>query len=99
MCKILGGGMRAAAEEIQELWVEYENNASLEANLVKDFDKVELILQALEYELGKGFHLFMVKNVKGLENYKKISDRDWKELGQRDQFKEEFNIGRKEEGT
>ncbi|XVE53394.1 hypothetical protein DITRI_Ditri02bG0200700 [Diplodiscus trichospermus] len=38
MCKILGGGMRA--EEIQELWREYENNASLEANLVKDFDKV-----------------------------------------------------------
>ncbi|XP_019176408.1 PREDICTED: HD domain-containing protein 2 isoform X2 [Ipomoea nil] len=48
MCEILGGGMRA--EEIQELWAEYENNASLEANLVKDFDKVELILQALEYE-------------------------------------------------
>ncbi|EOY02202.1 PREDICTED: HD domain-containing protein C4G3.17 isoform X2 [Theobroma cacao] len=51
MCKILGGGMRA--EEIQELWAEYESNASLEANLVKDFDKVEMILQALEYEMGK----------------------------------------------
>ncbi|XVE91338.1 hypothetical protein REPUB_Repub01dG0001300 [Reevesia pubescens] len=51
MCKILGGGMRA--EEIQELWAEYENNTSLEANLVKDFDKVEMILQALEYEMGK----------------------------------------------
>ncbi|KAK8522950.1 hypothetical protein V6N12_056641 [Hibiscus sabdariffa] len=88
MCKILGGGMRA--EEIQQLWAEYENNASLEANLVKDFDKVwfvttlwmmvgqeskwrlgipgfnkivdtsymnievELILQALEYEMEHG---------------------------------------------
>ncbi|KAE8724832.1 Metal-dependent phosphohydrolase isoform 2 [Hibiscus syriacus] len=52
MCKILGGGMRA--EEIQQLWEEYENNASLEANLVKDFDKVELILQALEYEMEHG---------------------------------------------
>ena len=29
-----------AAEEIQELWQEYETNSSLEANLVKDFDKV-----------------------------------------------------------
>lgn len=48
MCNVLGGGMRA--EEIQELWREYEDNASLEANLVKDFDKVEMILQALEYE-------------------------------------------------
>ncbi|CAH8349737.1 unnamed protein product [Eruca vesicaria subsp. sativa] len=37
------------AEEITELWLEYENNASLEANLVKDFDKVEMILQAQEY--------------------------------------------------
>ncbi|KAJ9554070.1 hypothetical protein OSB04_018115 [Centaurea solstitialis] len=44
MCNVLG------AEEIQELWREYEDNASLEANLVKDFDKVEMILQALEYE-------------------------------------------------
>ncbi|KAI3511532.1 hypothetical protein L1887_18687 [Cichorium endivia] len=33
-------------EETQELWREYEDNASLEANL----DKVEMILQALEYE-------------------------------------------------
>ncbi|KAL9259301.1 5'-deoxynucleotidase hdd1-like protein [Drosera capensis] len=52
MCEVLGGGMRA--EEIKELWVEYENNSSLEANLVKDFDKVEMILQALEYEREHG---------------------------------------------
>uniref|UniRef100_M1CCM4 HD domain containing protein n=2 Tax=Solanum TaxID=4107 RepID=M1CCM4_SOLTU len=52
MCEVLGGGMRA--EEIKELWQEYENNASLEANLVKDFDKVEMILQALEYESEHG---------------------------------------------
>ncbi|KAF8399212.1 hypothetical protein HHK36_015077 [Tetracentron sinense] len=52
MCEVLGGGLRA--EEIQELWTEYENNSSLEANLVKDFDKVEMILQALEYEMEHG---------------------------------------------
>ncbi|KAL6187879.1 hypothetical protein ACLB2K_039274 [Fragaria x ananassa] len=52
MCVVLGGGMRA--EEIKELWEEYENNSSVEANLVKDFDKVEMILQALEYELEHG---------------------------------------------
>ncbi|CAH2033910.1 unnamed protein product [Thlaspi arvense] len=52
MCRVLGGGLRA--EEITELWLEYENNASLEANLVKDFDKVEMILQALEYESEHG---------------------------------------------
>ncbi|KAF9626022.1 hypothetical protein IFM89_030690 [Coptis chinensis] len=52
MCAVLGGGLRA--QEIQELWAEYENNSSLEANLVKDFDKVEMILQALEYEMEHG---------------------------------------------
>ncbi|KAK6931424.1 HD domain [Dillenia turbinata] len=44
----------AEAEEIKELWAEYENNSSVEANLVKDFDKVEMILQALEYEIEHG---------------------------------------------
>ncbi|RZR75199.1 hypothetical protein BHM03_00051721, partial [Ensete ventricosum] len=29
----------AEANEIQELWAEYENNSSIEASLVKDFDK------------------------------------------------------------
>ncbi|XP_021755285.1 HD domain-containing protein 2 homolog [Chenopodium quinoa] len=55
MCEVLGGGMRA--DEIKELWTEYENNSSLEANLVKDFDKVEMILQALEYETEHGMVL------------------------------------------
>ncbi|CAK9157330.1 unnamed protein product [Ilex paraguariensis] len=54
MCEVLGGGMRA--EEIKELWAEYENNSSMEANLVKDFDKVEMILQALEYETDCNTH-------------------------------------------
>ncbi|CAL5419070.1 unnamed protein product [Camellia sinensis] len=54
MCEVLGGGLRA--EEIKELWVEYENNSSIEANLVKDFDKVEMILQALEYEMVVAEH-------------------------------------------
>ncbi|KAH0463796.1 hypothetical protein IEQ34_006582 [Dendrobium chrysotoxum] len=52
MCEILGGGIRA--DEIKELWAEYENNSSTEASLVKDFDKVEMILQALEYEMAHG---------------------------------------------
>lgn len=29
-----------AAKEIAELWTEYEENSSLEAKVVKDFDKV-----------------------------------------------------------
>ncbi|KAJ8634724.1 hypothetical protein MRB53_008991 [Persea americana] len=52
MCKLLGGGSRAT--EIAELWKEYEENSSPEAKVVKDFDKVEMILQALEYENEQG---------------------------------------------
>ncbi|XP_019432423.1 PREDICTED: HD domain-containing protein 2-like [Lupinus angustifolius] len=52
MCKVLGGGSRA--KEIADLWVEYESNSSQEAKFVKDLDKVEMILQALEYEDEQG---------------------------------------------
>lgn len=52
MCKVLGGGSRA--KEIAELWSEYEANSSPEAKFVKDLDKVEMILQALEYEDEQG---------------------------------------------
>ncbi|KAK9705770.1 hypothetical protein RND81_07G080300 [Saponaria officinalis] len=52
MCNLLGGGSRA--QEIHDLWMEYEENSSLEAKIVKDFDKVEMILQAFEYEKEQG---------------------------------------------
>ncbi|XP_050373376.1 uncharacterized protein LOC126791029 [Argentina anserina] len=52
MCKLLGGG--SIAKELGELWLEYERNSSPEAKIVKDFDKVEMILQALEYENDQG---------------------------------------------
>uniref|UniRef100_A0A2P2JKF0 Catalytic n=1 Tax=Rhizophora mucronata TaxID=61149 RepID=A0A2P2JKF0_RHIMU len=37
MCKLLGAGSQA--KEIWQIWMEYEENASPEAKLVKDFDK------------------------------------------------------------
>ena len=37
-------------DEIQALWKEYEEGTSNEAKLVKDLDKLEMIMQALEYE-------------------------------------------------
>ncbi|XP_077238224.1 metal-dependent phosphohydrolase [Tasmannia lanceolata] len=52
MCMLLGE--RSRAKEIYELWMEYEENSSPEAKVVKDFDKVEMILQALEYENEQG---------------------------------------------
>lgn len=48
MCILLEGGI--AADEVKELWLEYENNSTPEAKFVKDLDKLEMILQAVEYE-------------------------------------------------
>ena len=41
-------------QEIFSLWNEYEEQSTPEATIVKQFDKFEMILQALEYE--KGLH-------------------------------------------
>lgn len=48
ICKKIGDS--PVANEILELWQEYEDHATPEAILVKDFDKFEMILQADEYE-------------------------------------------------
>lgn len=45
-----GLGGSEVGDEILELWKEYEAGETPEARLVKDMDKLEMILQALEYE-------------------------------------------------
>jgi putative hydrolase of HD superfamily len=37
-------------EEYLSLWIEFQNKATFEASLAHDIDKIELILQAIEYE-------------------------------------------------
>mmetsp|Transcript_9935 Transcript_9935/g.18126 ORF Transcript_9935/g.18126 Transcript_9935/m.18126 type:complete len:265 (+) Transcript_9935:86-880(+) len=44
------GEISGSGQEILDLWKEYEEGTSEEAKLVKDMDKLEMILQALEYE-------------------------------------------------
>ena len=39
-----------AGETIETLWLEYENGSSREARVVKELDKLEMLLQASEYE-------------------------------------------------
>lgn len=45
--QVNGGG---AGQAIRELWQEYEDDRTLEAHFVHDVDKLELLLQMLEYE-------------------------------------------------
>lgn len=44
----VGGGL--TGEEIKSVWQEYEDDETLEARYVHDIDKMELILQMVEYE-------------------------------------------------
>ncbi|KAG1665146.1 HD domain-containing protein 2 [Nymphon striatum] len=44
---LVGGSV---GQELYDLWHEYEHQTSKEANLVKDLDKFDMILQAYEYE-------------------------------------------------
>ncbi|KAM0718670.1 hypothetical protein Q7P37_005741 [Cladosporium fusiforme] len=44
----VGGGL--AGEEIKKVWWEYELDETLEAHFVHDVDKMELLLQMVEYE-------------------------------------------------
>lgn len=41
------------ALEIKKLWYEYEDCTSEEARVVKDLDKLEMIVQADDYEKGE----------------------------------------------
>ncbi|KAG0262048.1 HD domain-containing protein 2 [Mortierella polycephala] len=50
-------GWSTQAQEISSLWEEYEAAATPEAQLVKDFDKFEMIMQALEYEKSENVTL------------------------------------------
>lgn len=41
-----------AGSEIKDLWREYEDGKTLESRFVHDIDKIELVLQMMEYERG-----------------------------------------------
>ena len=50
--KLKVGGSGLASDEVRELWEEYEAGLTKEAVFVKDCDRLEMILQAYEYELA-----------------------------------------------
>lgn len=51
------GTETVVAQEVAELWAQYEEGKTDEAKLCKDFDKIEMILQAFEYESSQGKEL------------------------------------------
>ena len=49
-----GGGEVTIGAEVEALFEEYERGETPEAQLVKDCDKLEMLLQAVEYEREEG---------------------------------------------
>ncbi|XP_072512688.1 5'-deoxynucleotidase HDDC2 [Salminus brasiliensis] len=54
MVRITGLLNEDLRKELYQLWEEYETQSSSEAKLVKEFDQLEMILQAHEYEELEG---------------------------------------------
>ena len=54
--KLLGSssGTSDQAQGIRDIWQEYEDSQTLESKFVHDVDKVELLLQMIEYERSRG---------------------------------------------
>lgn len=50
ICDIIKTYSTESADEIKELWIDYELQRNLEATVVKDIDKFELLVQTFEYE-------------------------------------------------
>lgn len=46
-------GSNPFGQEAEDLWKEYSSDSTIDANFVKDLDKLELIIQAIEYEKGR----------------------------------------------
>lgn len=47
---VWGGAGKGVAEDIRAVWQEYEDSETLESLFVHDVDKLELVLQMVEYE-------------------------------------------------
>jgi len=56
LCKSLLGNVNGglSGEEIRKVWKEYEDSDTLEAKYVHDIDKLELLLQMVDYERSHG---------------------------------------------
>lgn len=69
------GGL--GGREVRELWWEYENDETGEAHFVHDVDKVELLLQMVEYEKGAGGGLDLSEFTRVAERVVMPECREW----------------------
>ncbi|EEH07464.1 HD domain-containing protein [Histoplasma capsulatum G186AR] len=74
---LLGAVPGLASQDIQEIFEEYEDNNTLEAKFVHDIDKLELLLQAVEYERSHAGKLDLSEFFHVLQGIKLPEVREW----------------------
>lgn len=80
-------GNKEIADELITLWLEYEEGSSSEAEVAKQLDKFEMIVQANEYEIAnpeKRLESFF-KSTEGYFSHPEVSSWDVALRSQRDQ--------------
>lgn len=92
LCDIIAKYSIDSANEIKEYWIDYELQRNLEAKIVKDIDKFELLIQTFEYErLNKTRfdEFYTCRKVIKNEEIQKLADEL---LEQRNKFLRENNL-------
>ncbi|KAI1914144.1 hypothetical protein LOZ53_002012 [Ophidiomyces ophidiicola] len=77
--KSLLGGVYggAAGEDFQSIFQEYEDNQTLEAKFVHDIDKMELLLQTIEYERSHGGQINLAEFYSVMERIQLPEIKEW----------------------
>ena len=70
-------GAFAQGQEMREIWQEYENSVTEESLFVHDVDKIELVLQMIDYERSKQGQLDLGEFIHVLEGVKVPEMQDW----------------------
>lgn len=84
----VGNGGKEAGMGFRDVWQEYEDNKTLEANFVHDVDKLELVLQMIEYEKMHQGRLDLGEFSRVAERIELAEVKDWcaELLKERQQF-------------
>lgn len=75
--RVYGG---VAGQDVQKIFQEYEDNVTLEAKFVHDIDKMELLLQTVEYERSHGGRVDLSEFCHVLKRISLPEVKEWAEV-------------------
>lgn len=101
--QVLGNvyGNSSTGEEIRAIWQEHEDSETLESHFVQDIDKVELLLQMVEYEKRGNGHINLSEFTYVATKLRLPEMKSWAQeiLEDRTEFWNQYQSPSKEEKT